>query len=204
MPSAKKRTAKITRKTKETDITISLAVDGNGRTSVSTGIPFLDHMLTLMAAHGLFDLTVKIKGDLEIDIHHTNEDTGLALGQAFHEALGERKGIRRVGLCYVPMDEALARVALDISGRGMLFLRDMRPEPRKQPNSSAPYKWGDAEHFLESFARMAKVTLHIDVFAGSDLHHMLEAVFKALGRALDAATQIDPRVRGVPSTKGKL
>ena len=199
------RKASVTRKSKETDITAKFAIDGSGKASVKTGMPFLDHMLTLMAAHGLFDLTLQAKGDLEIDLHHTNEDIGLVLGQALDAALGDKKGIRRVGLAYVPMDEALARVVVDISGRPKLVLRDSRsPRGKTGLTSSASYQWGDAEHFLESFARMGKITLHVDVLAGSDFHHTLEAVFKALGRALDMATQRDARVQGVPSTKGRL
>ena len=199
------RKATATRKSKETNITVTLNLDGHGKTSVKTGIPFLDHMLTLLGTHGLCDLTVKATGDLDIDLHHTNEDIGLVLGTAVDRALGDRKGITRFGLAYVPMDEALARVVLDISGRPKLIFRDERGRRSKHAlTSSTSYQWGDAEHFLESFARMARVTLHIDVLAGSDFHHTCEAVFKALGRALDAATRRDPRVKGVPSSKGRL
>lgn len=202
------RRSTITRKSKETQITVTVNMDGNGKTNVKTGIPFLDHMLTLFGTHGLIDLTVRAAGDLEIDRHHTNEDIGLVLGQAMDQALGDRRGIARVGLSYVPMDEALARVVLDISGRPKLVLRDARQAggaPIKQAlASSTPYHWGDAEHFLESFVQNAKITLHIDVLSGSDFHHTLEAVFKALGRALEQATRIHPRVKGVPSSKGRL
>lgn len=199
------RHATATRVSKETNITVSLDVDGNGAVSVKTGIPFLDHMLTLLGTHGIFDLTVKAKGDLDIDLHHTNEDIGLVLGQAFDKALGDRKGITRFGLAYVPMDEALARVVLDISGRPKLLLRDARGRTTKHAlTSSTSYQWGDAEHFLESFVRMAKVTLHVDVLAGADFHHTCEAVFKGLARALEQATRINPRVKGVPSSKGRL
>ncbi len=203
---AKARQAKVDRKTKETQIAVSLNVDGSGKCEAKTGIPFLDHMLTLMGVHGLFDLSVKASGDLDIDLHHTNEDIGLVLGQAFDKALGERKGIRRMSAKYVPMDEALARVVLDISGRPKLVLRDGRGEEAKPSwgAKSTTYSWGDAEHFLESFVRTCRITLHVDVLAGDDFHHTLEAVFKALGRALDEATSIDPRVKGVPSSKGKL
>ena len=199
------RRATATRKSKETNVSVVLNLDGNGTTSVKTGIPFLDHMLTLLGTHGLCDLTVRATGDLRVDRHHTNEDIGLVLGEALDQALGNRKGITRFGLAYVPMDEALARVVLDISGRPKLIFRDERGRRSKHAlTSSTTYQWGDAEHFLESFARMSKVTLHIDVLAGSDFHHTCEAVFKALGRALEQATRIHPRVKGVPSSKGRL
>ena len=199
------RRASATRTSKETNIAVTLNVDGVGKTAVKTGIPFLDHMLTLLGTHGLCDLTVKATGDLHIDRHHTNEDVGLVLGQALDRALADRKGITRFGLAYVPMDEALARVVLDISGRPKLILRDERGKRSRHPfSSSAAYSWGDAEHFLESFVRTAKLTVHIDVLAGSDFHHTCEAVFKALGRALEQATRIHPRIKGVPSSKGRL
>ncbi|MBI3321633.1 MAG: imidazoleglycerol-phosphate dehydratase HisB [Candidatus Omnitrophica bacterium] len=199
------RRATATRKSKETNISVSVNLDGHGKTTVKTGLPFLDHMLTLFGTHGLLDLTVKAKGDLEVDRHHTNEDLGLVLGQAVDRALGDRTGITRFGLAYVPMDEALARVVLDISGRPKLVFRDAR-DKRSSPafSSSTAYSWGDAEHFLESFVRTSKMTLHIDVLAGSDFHHACEAVFKALGRALEAASRLHPRVKGVPSSKGRL
>ena len=190
---------------RETNISVNLNLDGSGKTSVKTGIPFLDHMLTLLGTHGVFDLTVKAKGDLEIDRHHTNEDIGLELGRAFDKALGARKGITRMGLAYVPMDEALARVVLDISGRPKLVFIDARPGTVKPSmTTSTDYSWGDAEHFLESFAQTSKMTLHIDVLAGSDWHHTCEAVFKGLGRALEVACRIHPRVKGIPSSKGRL
>jgi imidazoleglycerol-phosphate dehydratase len=199
------RKAIATRKSKETNIAVSLNLDGGGKTSVKTGMPFLDHMLTLLGTHGLCDLTVKASGDLEVDRHHTNEDIGLVLGQALDRALGDRRGIARFGTAYVPMDEALARVVLDISGRPKLILRDARStSARRRLSSSTDYSWGDAEHFLESLVRTAKLTLHIDVLAGSDFHHTCEAVFKALGRALDQAARRDPRIKGVPSSKGRL
>ena len=198
------RQATATRKSKETNISVTVKLDGNGKTSVKTGIPFLDHMLTLLGTHGLFDLTVKARGDLEIDLHHTNEDIGLVLGQAFDQALKDRKGITRMGSSYVPMDEALARVVVDISGRAKLVLRREAQAVKRPLTRSASYTWGDAEHFLESFARTARLTLHVDVLAGSDFHHTCEAVFKALGRALEQATRRHPRVKGVPSSKGRL
>ena len=199
------RRATATRKSKETNIAIRVNLDGTGKTSVKTGIPFLDHMVTLLGTHGLCDLTVKASGDLEVDRHHTNEDIGLVLGQAFDRALGDRRGITRFGSAYVPMDEALARVVLDISGRPKLVLRtEAVTAGRRALSSSTEYHWGDAEHFLESFARTAKITLHIDVLAGTDFHHTCEAVFKALGRALEAAMRVHPRVKGIPSSKGRL
>ncbi len=200
------RRAAVTRNTKETKIAVSLGLDGTGRASVRTGIPFLDHMLTLLGTHGAFDLAVKGKGDLEIDLHHTNEDVGLAVGQAFDKALGDRRGIVRYGWAYVPMEEALARVVLDFSGRPRLVVRDQRvPAVRRRPTGShGAYQWGDAEHFLESFTRASKTTVHIDILAGADFHHTCEAVFKALGRALEQATRRHPRVTGVPSSKGQL
>lgn len=199
------RKAKISRKTKETSIDVEINLDGKANASVDTGIPFLDHMLTAMATHGVFDLKVKAKGDLEIDNHHTNEDIGLAIGEAFDKALGDRKGLVRMGYFYVPMDEAQVRVCLDFSGRGMLVLKDDRPRARRLPlNSSANYQWQDAKHLLESFARTAKMTLHINVLAGDDFHHTLEAAFKGVGRSLEMATRKHPRVSGVPSSKGTL
>ncbi|MBI1992226.1 MAG: imidazoleglycerol-phosphate dehydratase HisB [Candidatus Omnitrophica bacterium] len=197
------RTAAVKRKSKETDIVVTLNLDGSGTTSVKTGIPFLDHMLTLLGTHGLFDLTVKASGDLRVDRHHTNEDIGLVLGEALDRALGSRKGITRFGLAYVPMDEALARVVLDISGRPKLVFRDMRGV-HQGLSSSTDYSRVDAEHFLESLVRNSKITLHVDLLAGDDFHHTYEAVFKALGRALEQATRIHPRVKGVPSSKGRL
>ena len=200
------RRATIIRKSKETNVTVTLNLDGRGKTSVTTGIPFLNHMLTLLGVHGVFDLAVKAKGDLEVDLHHTNEDVGLVLGQAFDKALGNRQGINRFGASYVPMEEALARVVLDFSGRPKVIVRHARgSKVVKHPTGSrSAYQWGDAEHFLESFARTSKTTIHIDIFAGGDFHHTCEAVFKALGRALEQATRIHPHVKGIPSSKGRL
>ena len=198
------RTATVTRRTRETQIRIQLGLDGRGSAFVRTGIAFLDHMLTLFATHGLFDLAVDAKGDLEVDLHHTNEDVGLTLGQAFMQALGEPKGIRRFGWAYVPMEEALARVALDISGRPKFVIRDQRSPRKRLSGSGTTYQWADLEHWLESFARSAKLTVHVDLFAGEEFHHTCEAIFKALGRALAQAVERDPRVRGVPSSKGQL
>jgi imidazoleglycerol-phosphate dehydratase len=189
----------VERKTKETRIRVSLDVDGQGRSRIDTGIGFLDHMLSLFARHGLFDLDVQAKGDLEIDIHHTNEDVAICLGQAFGKALGDKKGIQRFGFYYVPMGEALVRVVLDISGRPSLFLKSLDNTDKKER-----YKLADAEHFLESFAQQCGINMNIAYLEGKHHHHILEALFKALGRALRQATQIDPREKGIPSTKGTL
>lgn len=205
----KKRAAVIERTTKETRIRGRLNLDGEGKSSISTGIGFLDHMLELFAKHGLFDLQVKAKGDLHIDLHHTNEDLGLALGQAFRQALGEKRGIRRMGSAFVPMDETLARVRVvaDVSGRPH-FRLDWAPAAKPaefRRSERISYGLEDAKHFLESFSARSGLTLHVDVLkAGGDAHHLLEAVFKALGRALREAVELDSRVKGVPSTKGKL
>lgn len=195
-----KRTACIERKTKETQIKVFVNVDGSGTSKISTGIGFLDHMLSLLAKHGLFDLEVKAKGDLHIDRHHTNEDVGIALGQAFNKALGGKQGIRRYGFFYLPMDEALTRVAMDLSGRPSLHFRaDLKMNQRIEA-----YKIEDAEHFLESFIRHAGINMHVDVLAGRQHHHIIESIFKAFAKALDMATALDPREKGIPSTKGIL
>ena len=202
----KKRTASIQRKTREVSIQGRLNLDGSGASSISTGIRFLDHMLELFSKHGLFDLRLQAKGDLDIDLHHTNEDLGLALGEAFRKALGEKKGIRRMGSAFVPMDESLARVraVADISGRPY-FRWDWAAGGGKNSFARSSYGLSDARHFLESFVVKSGMTLHIDVLkAGDDIHHVLESVFKALGRALREAAARDLRVKGVPSTKGKL
>ena len=197
----KKRSAVIKRKTSETDIAIRLSLDGAGKSSVDTQIPFLDHMLTLLAKHGLMDLTLKARGDLEVDIHHTNEDLGIALGQALTKALGAKKGIRRYGSFELPMDEALIRVTLDISGRPSLFIKKQKGvRLSRQPK----YTFDDAADFLRSFCQHAGINMHIDILSGKDTHHIVEGIFKALAKALDMAITLDPRVRGVPSTKGSL
>jgi imidazoleglycerol-phosphate dehydratase len=198
------RRARVTRNTKETQITASLNLDGAAKVAVHTGAPFLDHMLTLVATHGALDLSLQATGDLDIDVHHTNEDVGLVLGQALAKALGDGKGIARFGWCYVPMEEALARVALDVSGRPKLVFRDGRRPAKRLTGSGTAYQWEDFEHWLESFVRAAKLTVHVDVFAGADFHHTCEAIAKALGRALRQAVHRDGRVRGVPSSKGRL
>jgi imidazoleglycerol-phosphate dehydratase len=194
------RTAEISRQTNETQITIKLNLDGNGQHEIATGIGFFDHMLTHLAVHGLFDLTVQAKGDLEVDTHHTIEDTALALGQAFDKALGDRKGIIRMGDCFAPMDETLAHVAVDLSGRPYAVVQAdwHTPYVGNIPTTLFP-------HFFESFAVTARCNLHARVLYGRDDHHQAEALFKAWARALDQVTQIDPRRAGViPSTKGTL
>jgi imidazoleglycerol-phosphate dehydratase len=198
------RRAVVTRNTRETRVAVTLNLDGRGRATVKTGVPFLDHMLSLLGTHGVFDLAVKAHGDLDVDVHHTNEDVGLVIGEAFLKALGNHAGIRRFGWAYVPMEEALARIVLDISGRPKLVVRDQRKPHTRLKGSGTTYQWEDLEHWLESFVRAAKVTLHVDVFSGEDFHHTCEAVFKALGRALAQAVERDVRVKGVPSSKGQL
>lgn len=194
------RTAEISRQTNETQITIKLNLDGSGQHEISTGIGFFDHMLTHLAVHGLFDLSALAKGDLHIDVHHTIEDVALALGQAFDQALGDRKGIFRMGDCFAPMDDTLAHVAVDLSGRPYAVI---------QAEWHTPYI-GDIPatlfpHFFESFAVMARCNIHARILYGRDDHHQAEALFKAWARALDIATQIDPRRAGmIPSTKGIL
>ena len=194
------RIAEISRQTNETQIEIKLDLDGTGKHEISTGIGFLDHMLTHLAVHGLFDLTAQAKGDLHIDVHHTVEDVALALGQAFDKALGDRKGIVRMGDCFAPMDETLAHVAIDLSGR---------PYTVFQAEWHTPYV-GDIpvtlfQHFFESFAVTSRCNLHARVLYGRDDHHQAEALFKALARALDVASQFDSRRAGtIPSTKGTL
>ena len=194
------RTSTIHRQTRETDIALSLNLDGAGQHDIATGVGFLDHLLTHVAVHGLFDLTVKAAGDLHIDAHHTIEDTALVLGQAFAEALGDKKGIVRMGSAYVPMDEALAFVAVDLSGRPYAVVEAAWHSP-----AIGQFPTSLVAHFVESFAVAAKANVHARVLYGRDDHHQAEALFKALGRALDAATQVDPRRAGsVPSTKGTL
>ncbi len=193
------RVAEIARKTKETDIRVRLDLDGGGAAKVATGIGFLDHMLTHVAVHGFFDLDVEARGDLHVDFHHTVEDVGIALGAAVAQVLGDRSGIARYGEATVPMDEALASVALDLSGRVHVSYDD----------GLAPGKVGDVDielfrEFFEAFGRSAGATVHVRVLSGRNAHHVIEAVFKAFGRALDRATAREPRRRGVPSTKGSL
>ncbi len=194
------RKGRLERKTKETDIRVEINLEGTGKYAVDTSVPFLDHMLTLMGKHGLFDLVVKAKGDVEIDDHHTVEDTGIALGKALKQALGDMKGITRYGQASVPMDEALASVCLDISGRSYLVYKVEFPKKSRLREFDPDL----IEDFMQAFAANAGVTLHVGVAYGRNTHHIIEAVFKALGRALRQAVTIDPRVKGVPSTKGKI
>lgn len=203
--SLKKRKAEIYRKTTETKITGMLIVDGDGKADVKTGIGFLDHMLTLFAFHGLFDLKLRVKGDLDVDTHHTNEDVAICLGQAFKKALGACKGIRRFGSVEVPMDQARAKVTIDISGRSSFDGIKFTDEKENAPASSENYSIEDGNDFLDTFAKNLGINLHVDILARGDMHHMLEAIFKALGLAMDHATEIDPRrKKAVPSTKGIL
>lgn len=194
-----KRQAEITRKTKETDIQVKLTLDGKGTGRINTGVPFLDHMLDLFAKHGLFDLTVKCKGDTHIDDHHTVEDIAICLGKAFTQALGDKSGIARFGTAYVPMDETLARAAVDLSGRSFLVYH---VKTTKQKLGTFAVEL--AEHFWHSFVEHCKCNLHIEVFYGRNQHHIIEAVFKSSARALSQAVRRDPRIEGVMSTKGTL
>lgn len=193
------RTALIERSTSETKIRLSLTVDGTGTSLVHTKIPFFDHMLTLFSRHSLVDLEVAADGDIEVDFHHTVEDTGIALGQAFAKALGDKKGIRRYGWAYVPMDETLARAVVDFSGRPFLDFR----APEGVANIGA-FSFTLVEEFLRAFSSQAACNLHLQLLYGRDAHHLAEAAFKSLAKAVDAACQIDPRVQGIPSTKGTL
>jgi imidazoleglycerol-phosphate dehydratase len=193
------RIAKINRKTSETDIQLVLNLDGSGNHQIDTGIGFLDHMLSHVAVHGLFDLQIEANGDLQIDPHHTVEDCALVLGQAFDQALEQRQGIVRMASTYAPMDETLAFVAIDLSGRPYAVIQAQWHTPNVGgiPTSLLT-------HFLESFATTARCNLHARLLYGRDDHHQAEALFKAFGRALDSATQVDPRRSGIPSTKGTL
>jgi imidazoleglycerol-phosphate dehydratase len=193
------RSASRSRKTKETDIQIRFTLDGAGRASVSTGLPFLDHMLELFAVHGLFDLTLKAKGDLEVDQHHTVEDIGLVLGGAIDEALGDRKGLVRYASLELPMDECLVSVALDLGGRPF-FAHDLKPKTRIVGGFDSTL----VPDFLIALTQGARATLHVKQLRGGNTHHLLEATFKALGRGFDAASARDPRRRGVPSSKGRI
>jgi len=193
------RQAEIKRVTKETDIRVALDIDGEGKSAISTGIPFLDHMLELFTRHGLFDLEVTCKGDLQIDDHHSVEDTAICLGQAFAEALGDKKGITRYGVAYTPMDETLARAVVDLSGRSYLVYKVQNTRDR-----IGTFSVELAEHFWHSFAEHCKCNLHIEVFYGRNQHHIIEAVFKSAARALSQATRVNERIQGVMSTKGSL
>ena len=193
------RHAQIDRRTTETKIQLDLVIDGKGTSRIATKIPFFDHMLTLFSRHSLCDLTIAADGDIEVDLHHTVEDTGIALGQAFSKALGDKRGIRRYGWAYLPMDETLARVVVDFSGRPFLAYRG--PEGIA---SIGAFSFTLLEEFLRAFSIHAGANVHVEILYGRDGHHMCEAVFKGLAKAVDQACQIDPRVEGIPSTKGSL
>ncbi|MFR9753079.1 imidazoleglycerol-phosphate dehydratase HisB [Nocardia sp. 004] len=202
------RTARVERVTKESSIIVELDLDGTGKTQIATGVPFYDHMLTALGAHASFDLTVRAEGDIEIEAHHTVEDTAIVFGQALGQALGSKEGIRRFGDAYIPMDETLAHAVVDVSGRPYC-VHTGEPEhllhaviPGSGPG--APYSTVLNRHVFESIALNARIALHVRVLYGRDQHHVTEAEFKAVARALRAAVELDPRVRGVPSTKGTL
>src|SRR5438093_12057896 len=218
-----KRQAQLQRVTKETRIRLKLEIDGRGRSSIKTGIAFLDHMLTLFAKHAVVNLTLRCKGDLEVDAHHTVEDCGLALGQAFRTALGEKRGIRRYGTgfdprnpsageAYVPMDECLTRCVVDFSGRSHLVWRGLDKlqfkrisAAEKQQDMSSAFRFGLAREFFQGFANEARCNLHLELLYGEEPHHVVEGLFTAFAKAVDVACQRDPRIAGlVPSTKGRL
>jgi imidazoleglycerol-phosphate dehydratase len=195
-----KRNAKIVRKTKETDIVVELALDGSGQSQIKSGIPFMDHMLSLTAAHGFLNLSISATGDTEIDDHHTVEDLGICLGKAINEALGKREGIRRYGEAVIPMDEALARTVIDVCNRP--YMAYMVPLKESQTGS---FNVQLIKEFFRALVQNSGITLHIDLLSGEDAHHVAESIFKSFGRALDQATSIEPRLGGsVPSTKGIL
>jgi imidazoleglycerol-phosphate dehydratase len=219
----RKRRSQIQRETKETRITVRLGLDGTGKSAVQTGIPFFDHMLTLFARHAVVDLELRCEGDLEVDAHHTVEDCGIALGQAFAQALGDKKGIRRYGAgfdprnpftgeAYVPMDECLARCVIDFSGRSCLVWRGVSElaykrvsKAEKAQDMSSAFRFGLAREFFQGFANEARCNLHLELLYGDEPHHIAEALFKAFAKAVDAACQRDPRIAGrLPSTKGRL
>lgn len=194
------RKTKILRKTKETDITLELNLDGKGDYNIKTPLPFLDHMFSLFAKHGLFDLKIKAKGDVDVDYHHTVEDIGICLGDAVKNALKDKKGIQRYGFASVPMDEAIASASLDISDRPYLVYKIALPKKAKIKDFDADL----VEDFLQAFVSKSGITLHINVPYGRNIHHIIEAIFKALGRALKEAVKINPNIKGIMSTKGKL
>ncbi|MDP8917618.1 MAG: imidazoleglycerol-phosphate dehydratase HisB [Pseudomonadota bacterium] len=194
------RSASVSRRTAETDVNLSIALDGTGKAEISTGVGFLDHMLELFARHGLFDLSVKVTGDLHVDQHHTTEDTGIALGQAILKALGDKKGITRYADIHLPMDETLTRVAIDISGRPFLVFRTTFPTEK-----IGAFDTELVREFFQAFAIQAGLTLHVETLYGQNSHHIAESCFKGLARALRQAVAVDPREEGrVPSTKGTL
>ena len=218
-----KRQAQLTRNTKETRISLKLLIDGSGKSSIKTGIPFFDHMLTLLAKHAVIDLQLRCKGDIEVDAHHTVEDCGIALGQAFREALGDKKGIRRYGTgfdprnpftaeAHVPMDECLARSVVDFSSRPYLVWRGLDKMQyknitlaEKRQDMSSAFRFGLAREFFQGFANEARCNLHLELLYGEEPHHVVEVLFKAFAKSLDFACQRDPRITGqIPSTKGAL
>lgn len=194
------RKIQVARKTKETDISLFLNLDGKGSYDIDTSMPFLDHMLSLFAKHGLFDLKIKAKGDIEIDYHHTVEDVGICLGDALKKALGDKAGIKRYGNATVPMDEAIASAAIDISERPYLVYKAAPPKKSRIKNFDADL----VEDFFQAVVSKSGITLHVSVPYGRNIHHIIEAVFKAFGRALSEAVRIDARIKGVMSTKGRL
>ena len=219
----KQRNAQVKRVTKETSVFVTLNIDGKGESWIDTGLPFFDHMLGLFAKHGVVDLKLRCRGDLEVDAHHTVEDCGIALGQAFLSALGEKKGIRRYGAgfdprnpftgeAYVPMDDCLARCVIDFSGRPLLVWRGMDALAHKKVTAaektqdmSSAFRFGLAKEFFQGFASEARCNLHLELLYGGEPHHVVEALFKAFAKAVDGACQRDPRIAGlVPSTKGRL
>ncbi|MCC9088443.1 imidazoleglycerol-phosphate dehydratase HisB [Bacillus sp. A015] len=193
------RQAETARQTNETNISLALEIDGEGKADIQTDVPFMTHMLDLFTKHGHFNLTVDAKGDTDVDDHHTTEDIGIVLGQMFKEALGDKKGIKRYGSSFVPMDETLAQVVVDLSNRPHLEMRAVFPSQKV-----GTFDTELVHEFLWKFALEARMNLHVIVHYGTNTHHMIEAIFKAMARALDEATTIDPRVKGIPSTKGML
>jgi len=196
---SKKRTGKVSRKTSETDIVVEVNLDGTGKSGISTGLPFFDHMLSLLARHSLADITIKARGDLEVDAHHTVEDVGLCLGEAIDKALGDRRGIVRYGSCCVPMDECLSRAVIDLGGRPYLVL-DMATTRRK----AGEFDLDLVPEFFRAFTVKGRMNLHVAQLYGKEAHHACESVFKAVARVLRIACERDPRVRGVPSSKGRI
>ncbi len=194
------RKTALKRKTKETDISLDLNLDGRGSYSINTSIPFLDHMLSLMCKHGLFDIKLKAKGDIDIDDHHTVEDIGIVLGKALKQAVGDMKGIARYGQASVPMDEALASVSLDISGRPYLVYKVEFPKKSKLKDFDPDL----IEDFLQAFVSSSSITLHISVLHGRNIHHIIEAIFKGLGRALREAVSVNRKIKSIPTTKGMI
>jgi len=198
-----RRTARVTRTTSESDVVVELDLDGTGRTDISTSVPFYDHMLTALGKHSLIDLTVQATGDTHIDAHHTVEDVAICLGEALRQALGDKKGIARFGDALVPLDEALAQAVVDVSGRPYL-VHSGEPAGQEYHLIGGHFTGSLTRHVLESVAHHANICMHVRVLAGRDPHHIVEAQFKAVARALRAAVALDPRVEGVPSTKGAL